>query len=322
MKLISIPKFPLFIKWNMTSECNLRCKHCFISNYEATPSYDDIESLINELDGKGVVGISITGGEPLLRDDLIKIVRQITSKEIKLSIATNGVLINESNAKELVENGVGVFQVSLDGATNKVHDYIRGNGTFSKAINGIKLLKDLNANVIIAFTINKFNYKEIDLMIDLANKLDCRLRFELFLPIGSGLKEKEFFNLNGKTLEKVKEKLLFVNDENKNIEIPLFSSIYGCGAGVFNCVINSDLSLSPCDMLIESEKTKTIKNVKQFEDEWNNSKIFVKWRNIKVDDEICENCNEKDTCNYGCRASAIAYGNGFYGVDEMCLYRG
>lgn len=94
--------------------------------------------VLDDLAGLGVLGIGLTGGEPLLRDDLVELIRHAQGKGISTQLNTNGVLLDEPTVKCLVEASLGSVGVSLDSASPKVHDRLRGRqGTFDKAVRAI-----------------------------------------------------------------------------------------------------------------------------------------------------------------------------------------
>lgn len=317
-----IIKFPLIIKWNITSKCNLLCRHCFLNSYVEEPKLEKVIEIIKELNNKKVAAVCITGGEPLMRGDLEEIVQALHKNKIKTMIATNGTLLSEKRVNQLIKNGVTQYQISLDGHNKELNDYFRGKGSFSKAIYAIKELKSKGAEVIIAHTLNKLNYVYFKNMIELAEELNSDiLRFELFIPLGRGRTNQTLLELDNKSMQFIRDEVMRAKAEKIIMKLPTFNSRYGCGAGFFNCVINSDFTLSPCDMLAETYKTKAFRNVNELEDMWINSHVFNEWRAIKVNDEYCNLCKYSSKCNNGCRASALAYNNNLSGTDNLCIYR-
>jgi radical SAM protein with 4Fe4S-binding SPASM domain len=112
-----------------------------------------------------------------------------------------------------------------------------------------------------------------------------------------------------------------IDSEKIRIQKPLFDSADSCGAGKYSCVINSNFSISPCDMLTDLYRTDPIDSTDKFQDEWNESDVFKFWRSIKVNDEYCNMCNDIDHCGFGCRAAALAYSNDIRSGDILCLKR-
>ena len=183
----SLPKgfvyeYPINVFLKITSACNLRCKHCFFSaipeKYNPSDDFNFFEImqildfLINDLN---IMSILLTGGEPLLNIDFLKIVKYIKTYYIPLTIQTNGTLLNRSIAKKLAQfiyPKTDLIQVSLDGVDKNTHDLIRGVGTFKKAIESIKLLRAYNIPVQINFTLTSTNVDNAINLLNLCRELD------------------------------------------------------------------------------------------------------------------------------------------------------
>ena len=123
----------------LTAQCNLHCKHCYVSaGLNASDNLltkDDILNAIYQIEPPAEIGFS--GGEPLLRDDCLPMVREVVAKGYRCSLLTNGTLIDDSIAEELSALGVTV-QISLEGATAEVNDQIRGKGSFARIVKSIE----------------------------------------------------------------------------------------------------------------------------------------------------------------------------------------
>ena len=143
--------------------CNLRCPFCHNAGLVTEPmtetiTADELYAFLNKRVGL-LDGVCITGGEPLLHPDFFKIATDIRSLVIRLGILTNGTMINEDTAKALAGLNPVFVQVSLDGS-EKVHDRIRGEGSFKKALKGIDHLKTQGIKVLVSFTVMQENYRE------------------------------------------------------------------------------------------------------------------------------------------------------------------
>ena len=283
-------KFPLFITWSITSNCNLRCKHCFRSEYECNElDQNAIDRFTDLFIEKKVNRIILTGGEPLTNKNLFYIVSKLCGK-IKIGIATNGVLLNEEIITRLVEYKVKDFQISLDGATEYYNDFIRGKGIYKKVIENIKLLKRHNCKVTIAMTVNSFNYDDIlNNSINLINELGLKkLRIEYYIPIN---KNKFIVPISIDKMNYLENELM-KNKGDINLQLPRFDSSVNCGAGIYNCVLNSDLTISPCDLLTHIYHSKKINDIKLFQKYWQEDESFVEWRK-KIH---CMSCDNKYRC--------------------------
>jgi len=142
-------KNPLSVQFELTSKCNQSCIHCYNqSGIEKNIDNDDIPfekwiEVAHELAELPICQTIISGGEPLLvGEKLFQLMDILHSVGVHFLFITNGMLINEDIVKKLSKYDYAWMQFSVDGATENVHDYIRGNkGAFRKVINGICLAK-------------------------------------------------------------------------------------------------------------------------------------------------------------------------------------
>jgi MoaA/NifB/PqqE/SkfB family radical SAM enzyme len=138
---------PLYAHYMVTGRCNMRCVFCdwWKMNVHELPTNEAL-SVIDEVCKLGAPFFHLSGGEPLLRKDLIILAKRAASHGCTVGMSTNATLLKNSNVSEIAD----VFDyvvVSLDGP-REIHDSHRGvKGTFDKAIEGIKLLKDLRVRV-------------------------------------------------------------------------------------------------------------------------------------------------------------------------------
>jgi MoaA/NifB/PqqE/SkfB family radical SAM enzyme len=200
-------------QWHITEKCNLRCTHCYQEDYSSVGemSFEELsfvaDKLIQALSKWNKKGkIAITGGEPFLKSALFPLLEYLNkSREIaNLYILTNGTLIDEQICEEIQSiKKVTRIQISLDGASPKTHNAIRGKGTFEKAIEGIKLLSSHGIKVNLMFTLQKCNREDIPALFDLAiqNGINSLL-VERFVPCGSG-KQIESEMLSSSELQNV-----------------------------------------------------------------------------------------------------------------------
>jgi SynChlorMet cassette radical SAM/SPASM protein ScmF len=191
----------------LTGGCNLACRHCWISpSFQANGGtgghldYDLFALAIEEGLPLGLKNVKLTGGEPLLHPDFIRIVDLISEKKLGLTIETNGTLMTESIAHHLKEKStLGHISVSLDGATADTHDPFRGvKGSFEKAVQGVRYLVEVGFSPQIIMSIHAGNVEEIEALVRLAEKLGCgSVKFNLIQPSGRG----EMMIERGQTLD-------------------------------------------------------------------------------------------------------------------------
>ena len=157
------------VVWNTTSACNLKCVHCYASAGKISVELDTKQGLefIENLKDYGSPVILFSGGEPLMRKDLPKLIDAAVKREIRAVISTNGTLITKDTAMELCDLGLSYIGVSLDGL-EKINDAFRGvDGAFKAAMKGIYHAMHQGIKVGLRFTMNKGNVAEIPKIFDL-----------------------------------------------------------------------------------------------------------------------------------------------------------
>jgi len=340
-------------QWHITEKCNLRCTHCYQEDYssEGEMSFEELSSvadkLIQDLSKWNKKGkIAITGGEPFVKSELFPLLEYLNeSPQIaNIYILSNGTLIDEKICKEIVNiKKVSRVQISLDGASARTHNAIRGQGTFEKAIEAIKLLNnhaDYGIKVNIMFTLQKCNKEDIPALFDLAieNKINSLL-VERFVPCGRGKQiESEMLSSHelqeifqyisdradleydkGNRLMVVKQRPLWIKIDPEragvNAKFPLHKQVGGiCSIGLDNLTIMHDGTVLPCRRLnvpIGNLKCDTLEKI------WFTSDLL--WQiadkhNLKGK---CNSCEFIPRCS-GCRAVAYACTGDYLAEDPQC----
>ncbi|MFO7738550.1 MAG: 12,18-didecarboxysiroheme deacetylase [Desulfatiglandaceae bacterium] len=162
------------VVWNVTQACNLRCIHCYARavthRREREISHDQGLALIDDLASFGVPVILFSGGEPLMRPDLVQLAGYAVRCGMRAVISTNGTLISEDKARELRDIGLSYVGVSLDGM-EAVNDRFRGKkGAFRDALEGIRNCRKAGIKVGLRFTINRMNAAEIPAIFELLER--------------------------------------------------------------------------------------------------------------------------------------------------------
>ena len=191
----SADKKPVVV-WNMTRRCNLKCIHCYSNSadieYPDELTTEEGKKLIDDLAEFGSPVILFSGGEPLIRKDLLELAQYATDKGMRGVISTNGTLITKEIAAKLQKVGLSYVGVSLDGL-EKTHDRFRGKkGAFAAAIEGIRNCRDAGIKVGIRFTVNKHNLIDVPDMFELLRKENIeRMCFYHLVYTGRGSKLRE-----------------------------------------------------------------------------------------------------------------------------------
>lgn len=184
---------PRLVFWELTTGCNLRCIHCRASATELM-SPDDLSTveclaIVDQIASYAPLILVLSGGEPLWRRDVFDIASHAVSKGLRVALATNGTLIDETMAVRIKEAGIVRVSISLDGADKLTHDAFRGHdGAFDSAIRGIRHLQALGISTQINTTVSRHNVHQLKETLELAKDLKVDA-FHLFLlvPVGCGL---------------------------------------------------------------------------------------------------------------------------------------
>ena len=350
-----VPGAPFQVVWDVTYACNLRCKHCYASAGKAMEDEltdEEALELVDRLSNMGVTIIAFSGGEPLVRGNIMDLVRRASLNGMYVSIATNGTLITKEKARELKEAGVDYLQISLDGSMAETHDSFRGiPGAFDRTIQGIKNAVAEGFFVNIATTATKTNLDEIPSIIDLCSNMGVNwFMVYNFVPTGRGMdiletdlspEEREgVLNTLFAKMDEVDCELLttapqfarvalqncggggpivvpthFYNTKVSEEMFQLTEFIGGCGAGRFYMAIRANGNIEPCVFF-----PLTVGNVRKddLNELWKNCEVFTDLRNKDILQGNCGSCEFRYHCG-GCRARAYNYFGNYLAPDPGCV---
>jgi 12,18-didecarboxysiroheme deacetylase len=164
------------VVWNMTRRCNLKCVHCYAKALEETGEDPiptaEAKAMIDDLAAYGAPVMLFSGGEPLVRRDLVELAHHAVGKGMRAVISTNGTLITQAKAKELKSVGLSYVGISLDGG-EEVHDRFRGvPGAYKKALEGVENCQAEGLKVGLRFTVNKRNVAEVPKIFSVLRELE------------------------------------------------------------------------------------------------------------------------------------------------------
>jgi len=184
------------VVWNMTRRCNLKCVHCYAQaldrDFPDELTTAEGKALLDDLAAFGCPVVLFSGGEPLLRPDLVELAAYAVAKGMRAVISTNGTLITPPVARALKDIGLSYVGISLDGM-EQVNDRFRGvKGAFRRALEGIAACQEAGIKVGLRFTMNRRNAAEIPAIFDLLESHDIpRVCFYHLVYAGRGSKLME-----------------------------------------------------------------------------------------------------------------------------------
>jgi radical SAM protein with 4Fe4S-binding SPASM domain len=310
---------PLVVSWNVTLKCNLKCAHCYINAAETELadelSTDAAKMLIHQITEVSRPLLILSGGEPLLREDIYEIIRYGADRGLRMGMGSNGMLIDDEATRRLEEAGMGTVAISLDSSIPERHDEFRGvKGCWELAVDAIKALKKSRIEVQVNSTVTPQNYDEVDDIMALAEELGVE-NFHLFflVPTGRGTDIKDitprmYEDMITSTLAKIPKYKLNVKPscapqfmrvaEEQGVDMSRW--VRGCMAGLYYCRIYPSGEVTPCPYL-----PLNLGNIRErsFKDIWFNSEVFKALRDFDQLKGKCGHCEHREVCG-GCRARA------------------
>ena len=169
---------PLYVKFKLMFACNLKCEMCnhWREAREAPLATEQIRGVLTELATLGCRKVHFSGGEPLLRPRMPELIAHASGLGLKVTMTTNGTLVDKELAKQLVQAGLRGVNVSLDSPDRKMHDRVRGvPGSWKKTVKAIEFLHRYNHKGKLTLRINtvvsRTNYCTLAPLPDLAHQL-------------------------------------------------------------------------------------------------------------------------------------------------------
>ena len=155
---------PFFITIEVTTSCNQNCLHCYNIRDESDEiSLNQIRKCLREASDLGALFLGITGGEPLLREDIWNILDYAAQLNYATLLYSNGTLIGPSEAQRLKKTGVYWVDVTILGASSDTHDKITGvSGSYDSSMKAIQLLKKEGVGVAVKTPVLRENFAELD----------------------------------------------------------------------------------------------------------------------------------------------------------------
>jgi heme b synthase len=341
---------PKWLAWEITGRCNLNCIHCrsssTIGSDQGDFTLEEAKSLIDEITSFAKPVVVLSGGEPLLREDVFEIAAYGTEKGLRMALATNGSLIDDQMCERIKKSGIRIVSLSLDGSTSEIHDDFRKQpGAFEATLRASEYLKKHHIEFLINSSFTKRNQDDIPNVYRLAKKIGAVAWYMfMIVPMGRGeelmaeLIAKEDYDeiLKWHFEMELEEKDMLVRPtcaphyyrvvqqeaKAKGIDFERRNLKFGTG-GAKGCIaaqsiafIGSRGDVQPCSYFPMSAG-----NVREqgFKEIWDNSKIFEDIRSFKDYKGRCGSCEYLGVCG-GCRARAFAVTDDYMEEEPFCSY--
>ena len=347
------------VAWEITRRCNLFCAHCRASSddlaYQNELSTEECLQLVDDISSIGKPVLILTGGEPMLRQDLEQIGKYAVGCGLRVVMGTNGTLITTEIAKKLKEIPVSRVAISIDFPYTELQDKFRGkDGAFEAAMLGIANARQAGIEIQINSTITKMNHNYLDDLLKLALQVGA-VAFHPFMlvPTGRGkglasveMSPQEYEQTLNWVFDKQNElgdRIFFkptdaphyfriVNQRNKgqksndlsqykhtgvpNRDDQTNSLSRGCLAGISFCFISHRGRVQGCGYLdVEAGNVRE----QSFREIWQKSTLFNNLRNLSNIKGKCGICEYKKICG-GCRARAYEATGDYLQEEPYCVH--
>ena len=332
---------PFLISWNITKRCNLKCSHCYLNaseleHGEGELSTGDAMKVIDEIASVNPQAMLIfTGGEPLLRNDWRELTSYAAGKGFTVVMGTNGTLIDDLFAKDMISHGIKGVGISLDSIGPSYHDRFRGlEGAWERTVSAMKALRRNSLDFQVQLTVTRENYTEVPDIIGYAYEKGAKAA-NIFFLVCTG-RGQEMTDITPEQYEETLEYLVraerdyegkmmvrarcaphFLRIAHKlNPDSQLLKgATSGCIAGTGYFRITPEGDVTPCPYMpvkAGNLKKDSLAHI------WETSPVFHSLRNPSYEGR-CRDCEFSDICG-GCRARALSATSNLMGEDPWCKY--
>ena len=322
---------PICLTWELTYACNLQCAHCLSSSGRPDPrelTTAQCEAVIDELQAMRVFYVNIGGGEPTIRPDFWHLLEYATGHQVGVKFSTNGVRITRERASFLASTDYVDVQVSLDGATAEVNDYVRGPGSFDVALRALENLSDAGfRDAKISVVCTRQNVGQLDDFQALADRYGATLRLTRLRPSGRGADVWDELHLLPRQQRELYDWLRSRGDRVLTGDSFFHLSGFGealpglnlCGAGRVVCLIDPVGDVYACPFAIaEQFLAGNLLTDGGFARVWRESALLAGLRSPQTAG-ACASCGHYDSCRGGCMAAKFFTGLPLDGPDPECV---
>ncbi|MSR35438.1 MAG: radical SAM protein [Gemmatimonadetes bacterium] len=335
---------PHVVAWNLTRRCNLACAHCYISagSWHAAAGELDTAActrILGELLAVNPAPLLIlSGGEPLLRDDLETLAERASAAGATVVVGTNGTRLTDARIQSLVAAGVKGVAVSIDSLQDRYHDRFRhGEGSLQQTLAAVERCRAHRLDFIVQTTVTRGNRDELPAIASWAAERGA-VAFNVYFVVPTGRAEgmaglapeendavlRGLLELEGvyrgrmmvrsKCQPQIMRHVLAAAGAGDQAS-PLLNYETRCPCGTQYCRITPEGKVTPCPYTptVAGDLTTT-----SFGEIWDCSPVFQTIRGGALGGK-CGRCEFKSVCG-GCRARAYAETGDLMGPDESCAY--
>ncbi|MBI2866634.1 MAG: radical SAM protein [Chloroflexi bacterium] len=319
---------PALVSWNLTRACNLRCGHCYLDARGPAPGElgtEECLAVLRQMRDAGTQMVILSGGEPLLRGDLLALVSQGASLGLTMVLGTNGCLLDEATGSRLAAGGLRGAGISLDSIHPEAYDAFRGvPAAWKGALQGASSCRGAGIPVVLQATVLPWNCQEIGDLVALASEWGAwGINFYFLVCTGRGdtmtniTREQYWQALVSLSEAQARYPKVVVRTRCAPQAVASSQSSdalgSGCMAGVSYARVTPEGEVTPCPYLPFSVGNLREGNLSAL---WQNSPVLHALR-ATTGPAGCQPCYYRHSCR-GCRARAFAATGDLAGQDPWC----
>lgn len=329
---------PYLVSWNLTRRCNLMCPHCYIDSRVSKPgprnselTLDEAKLVIDELSYlNSHLMLILSGGEPMLRDDIFEIIKYASEAGFITVMGSNGILLTKENLNLLKKAGLKGVGVSIDSATSGYHDSFRGlPGAWEMSVDAIRSAREAGIEAQMDVSLTDKNADQIEAFIELGVSLSVKaINFFFLVCTGRAMKT----DISAFSYEAALKKIVELLGKEKRLMVRarcaphIYRLIYengagipegtrGCLAGRHYMRIDHEGYVTPCPYMplrLSNIKEKSLTAI------WEESPQLRQMREGTYK-RRCGSCKYTVICG-GCRARALTETGDLMEEDSLCTY--
>lgn len=327
---------PVIVNWNLSLRCNFYCDHC----YSRTERYRDLDTegamrVVDRFRQIGILSINIGGGEPFMRRDLLEVTAYAAAQGLRVSLSSNGSLIDADTARRAKAAGVRKIELSIDSADADTHDTFRRHpGAFAGVVAAAGHLREAGVPIDVSTVICRINVHDFERVITLARTLGARkISLQNYKCSGLGDLNKERLDLQPHEWRAFYVRALEAKAAHTDIEVTLSDPILhaleeagcapegedsplvrGCACGTLTMAVKPNGDITPCAFI-----PLTIGNILDdgFGELWQASDVLHQMRHRQPGGK-CNTCPVQQLCTGGCPSRAYSASGGFDVPDPHC----
>ncbi|MCC7484935.1 MAG: radical SAM protein [Burkholderiales bacterium] len=336
------PPSPYLVSWNLTRRCNLACAHCYLDAVQRKSAVrDELDTgeclAVMEQLGRSAPGamLVLTGGEPLMRGDLVDLVSAAKDAGLMPVIGTNGTVLDATRAESLANAGAAGVSISIDSSGPRFHDRLRGvEGAWARARRGISAAREARLSLAVQTTVFEENRHDLPALADFAGEAGA-IAFNVFFLVctGRGVTQTD---LTPASYDETLLEIVRLQDRHPDLKIrarcaPYIRRLRGLHAGESGgghadwssaCLAGRRYfritplgEITPCPYIpdvagdLRRESLRTL---------WAEHPAFRRLRG-EIPGGKCGTCDYRHGCG-GCRARALAEHGDVMAEDPKCGY--